>query len=145
MQSVVQINTITLEDQLSHGSIVSVADNICDDTTTLARPPHGPLSSVMSSALASLARHVQRDIEEAADGHAEEARRWRECDEVIEMVEEQLQAEAENATREFEEADEANEIERLKYCESLALKIQVQEEEEGYSHGYGYGCGHGHG
>ena len=61
------------------------------------------------------------------------------------MVEEQLQAEAENAMREFEEVDEANEIERLKYCESLALKIQVQEEEEGYSHGYGYGCGHGHG
>ena len=35
--------------------------------------------------------------------------------------------EAEDVMREFEEADE---MERLKYRESLALKIQVQEEEE---------------
>ena len=64
--------------------------------------------------LASFARHVQRDIVEAADGHAAEARRWRERDEEIEMAKEQLQAEAEDAMREFEEVDEADEMERLK-------------------------------
>ena len=38
-----------------------------------------------------------------------------------------LEAEAEDVMREFEEADEMT---RLEYCESLALEIQLQEEEE---------------
>ena len=55
----------------------------------------------------------------------EEAWKWREAAEAIEMAEKQLQAEAEDAIKEVAEVDEMT---RIKYCKSLALKIQLQQE-----------------